>query len=119
MYPNTRDTGKIVWILGFVFRNAGMTLDGRLGQRDLFPRSVTDTHQSSSLVTFPAVERNVSIAVFFSFQRRKNCRRISSLDYDLTDERDMVGHWYINPLTGDNLYPVSTSRELFRFLSDP
>lgn len=68
MYPNTRDTGKIVWILGFVFRNAGMTLDGRLGQRDLFPRSVTDTHQSSSLVTFPAVDGTFR-SLFFSLSR--------------------------------------------------
>lgn len=66
MYPNTRDTGKIVWILGFVFRIARTTLDGRLGQPDLFPRSVTDTHQSSSLVTFLAVDGTFR-SVFFLF----------------------------------------------------
>lgn len=79
--------------------------------------SLTRTNHRVSLLFWLLTER--FDLFFFSFQRRKNCRRISSLDYDLTDERDMVGHWYINPLTGDNLYPVSTSRELFRFLSDP
>lgn len=56
--------------------------------------SLTRTNHRVSLLFWLLTER--FDLFFFSFQRRKNCRWISSLDYDSIDERDIVGHWYIN-----------------------